>query len=94
MKFDKKIIKIPKLPFFTKKVLEKYREVLEKSLKSPGILYLKKCGNHVLKIKCDIKSARFEQKLTSILSNQNNFHSLEVVDRVSETHLQVSENYN
>ena len=48
----------------------------------------------MLKRKCDIKSARFEQKLTSILSNQNNFHSLEVVDRVSETHLQVSENYN
>ena len=30
----------------------------------------------------------------SILSNLNNFHSLEVVDRVSETQLQVSENSN
>ena len=30
--------------------------------------------------------------LTSILSNPNNFHSLEVVDRVSETQLQVGEN--
>ena len=29
---------------------------------------------------------------TSILSNLNNFHSLEVVDRVSETRLQVGEN--
>ena len=33
-------------------------------------------------------------ELTSILSNQNNFHSLEVVDRVSETQLQVGENSN
>ena len=32
------------------------------------------------------------KQLTSILSNLNNFHSLEVVDRVSETQLQVSEN--
>ena len=30
----------------------------------------------------------------SILSNLNNFHSLEVVDRVSETQLQVGENSN
>ena len=30
--------------------------------------------------------------MTSILSNLNNFHSLEVVDRVSETQLQVGEN--
>ena len=30
--------------------------------------------------------------LTCILSNLNNFHSLEVVDRVSETQLQMSEN--
>ena len=33
-------------------------------------------------------------ELTSILSNPNNFHSLEVVDRVSETQLQVGENSN
>ena len=32
------------------------------------------------------------KQLTSILSNLNNFHSLEDVDRVSETQLQVSEN--
>ena len=30
--------------------------------------------------------------MTSILSILNNFHSLEVVDRVSETQLQVGEN--
>ena len=29
--------------------------------------------------------------LTSILSNLNNFHSLEVVDRISETQLQMNE---
>ena len=32
------------------------------------------------------------KQLTSILSNLNDFHSLEVVDRVSETQLQVGEN--
>ena len=32
------------------------------------------------------------KQLTSILSNLNNFHSHEVVDRVSETQLQVGEN--
>ena len=32
------------------------------------------------------------KQLTSILSNLNNFHSLEVVDRVSETQLQVGDN--
>ena len=37
--------------------------------------------------------ARFE-KVASILSNLNNFHSPEVVDRVSETQLQVGENSN
>ena len=31
---------------------------------------------------------------TSFLSNLNYFHSLEVVDRVSETQLQVGENSN
>ena len=34
------------------------------------------------------------KQMTSILSNLNNFHSLEVVDRVSETQLQVGENSN
>ena len=33
------------------------------------------------------------KELTSILSNLNNFHSLEVVDRVSETQLQVGEKF-
>ena len=32
------------------------------------------------------------KELPSILSNRNNFHSLEVVDRVSETQFQVGEN--
>ena len=44
---------------------------------------------NMLKIKWDIN---IWKQLTSILSNLNNFHSLEVVDRVSETQLQVSEN--
>ena len=48
MKFDKKSTKKAKnCRFSQKKVLEKYREVLERSLKSPGILFLKKCGNYV-----------------------------------------------
>ena len=38
------------------------------------------------------ESAIFEKQLTSILSNLNNFHSIEVVDRVSETQLQVGGN--
>ena len=42
----------------------------------------------MVKIKCDIN----QQELTSILSNLNNSHSLEFVDRVSETQLQVGEN--
>ena len=44
---------------------------------------------NMLNIKCEINE---QQQLTSILSNLNNFHSLEVVDRVSETQLQVGEN--
>ena len=47
----------------------------------------------MLKIKCDINQQSLN-KLTAILSNLNNFHSLEVVDRVSETQLQVGENSN
>ena len=42
----------------------------------------------MVKIKYDIN----QQQLTSIMSNLNNFHSLEVVDRVSETQFQVGEN--
>ena len=48
---------------------------------------------NMLKIKCDIKS-KIWKELISILSNMNNFHSLEVVDRISETQLQVGENSN
>ena len=44
----------------------------------------------MLKIRRDINQQYLQ--LTSILSNLNNFHSLEVVDRVSETQLQVGEN--
>ena len=47
----------------------------------------------LLMIKRDINQQDFKI-VTSILSNLNNFHSLEVVYRVSETQLQVSENYN
>ena len=45
----------------------------------------------MLKIKCDIN--QHDLKTVDLhLSNVNNFHSLEVVDRVSETQLQVGEN--
>ena len=47
----------------------------------------------MLKVKCDVNQQDLKE-LTSILSNLNNFHSLEVVDRVSETQLQVGENRN
>ena len=47
----------------------------------------------MLNIKCAINQQIFIS-LTSLLSNLNDFHSLEVVDRVSETQLQVSENSN
>ena len=50
---------------------------------------------NMLKIKCDINQQdlkRVDLHLNFNLSNLNNFHSLEVVDRVSETQLQVSEN--
>ena len=45
----------------------------------------------MLKIKCDINQ-QYLKKDDRHLSNLNNFHSLEVVDRVSETQLQVGEN--
>ena len=41
---------------------------------------------------CLLHQSVIFEKLTSILSNLNNFHSLEVVDRVSETQFQVGEN--
>ena len=47
----------------------------------------------MLKLKRDINQQDF-LSLTSILPNRNNFHSLQVVDRVSETQLQVGENSN
>ena len=47
----------------------------------------------MLKIKCDINQQGLK-KFTFILSHLNNFHSLEVVDRVSETQFQVGENSN
>ena len=48
------------------------------------------------KIKRDINQQYFKiiLLLTSILSKSNNFQSLEIVDRVSETQLQVGENSN
>ena len=46
----------------------------------------------MLKIKCDINIWKQLTSIFMILSNLNNFHSLEVVDRVSETQLQVGEN--
>ena len=46
----------------------------------------------MIKIKSDTNQQDLKYFLTSILSNLNNFHSLEVVDRVSETQLQVGGN--
>ena len=43
----------------------------------------------MLKIKRDMNQQDF-----NICQNLNNFHSLEVVDRVSETQLQVGDNSN
>ena len=45
----------------------------------------------MLKIKYNINQ-QYLKTVESILSNLNNFHSLEVVDRVSETQFQVGEN--
>ena len=47
---------------------------------------------NMLKIKNMRSISSIGKQLTSILSNLNNFHSLEVVDRVSETQLQVGKN--
>ena len=45
-------------------------------------------------LKKNVTSIRkISKSLHSILSNLNNFHSLEVEDRGSETQLQVSEKY-
>ena len=46
---------------------------------------------NMLKIKCDINQ-QYLKAVYLILSNLDNFHSLEVVDRVSETQLLVGEN--
>ena len=45
----------------------------------------------MLRIKCDINQQDLK-RVDLHLSNLNNFHSLEVVDRVSETQRQVGEN--
>ena len=64
------------------------------------IIFYSQIKYHILKIKCDINpqnvtsTNKIKKELTTILSNLNNFHSLEVVDRVSETQLQVGENSN
>ena len=49
---------------------------------------------NMLKIKCDMNQQYLKTVDLYFLNNfqMNNFHSLEVVDRVSETQLQVSEN--
>ena len=41
-----------------------------------------------------ISTKKIAKSMTYISSNQNNFNSLEVVDRVSEPQLQVGENSN
>ena len=47
----------------------------------------------MIKIKCDIKQ-QYLKRVDLHFVKSNNFHSLEVVDRVSETQLQGSENSN
>ena len=47
---------------------------------------------NMLKGKCDINQQDL-QTVDRHSSNLNNLHSLEVVDRVSETQFQVGENY-
>ena len=49
---------------------------------------------NMLKITILVSISKIWKYSTSILSNLNNFHSLEVVDRVSETQLQVGGNSN
>ena len=49
--------------------------------------------SNMLKIKTGHLSTRFQNRSPPFLSNLHNFHSLEVVDRVSETQLQVGENF-
>ena len=48
---------------------------------------------NMLKIKCDINQQDLK-RVDLLLSNLNNFHSLEVVDRVSETQVRVGKNSN
>ena len=47
----------------------------------------------MLKIKCDTNQQDLKRVDLHVV-NLNNFHSVEVVDRVSETQLQVGENSN
>ena len=58
----------------------------KKSLATLQLLYL-------LKIKSDFNQQDLKL-VTSILSNLNDFHSPEIVDRVRETQLQVRKNCN
>ena len=47
---------------------------------------------NMLKIKCDSNQQYLKTVDLHFVKSLNNFHSLEVVDRVSETQLQVGEN--
>ena len=49
---------------------------------------------NILTIKCDIKQQGLKRVDRHFGKSLNNFHSLEIVDRVSETQLQVDENSN
>ena len=46
------------------------------------------------KVICEVSLSENYKNMYSILTNLDNFHSLEAVDRVSETQLQVNENSN
>ena len=64
-----------------------------------GYLYVTRTQEHTTiskdKKRSNVTSInRISKSFTSFLSNLNNFHSLEIVDRVSETQLQISENSN
>ena len=50
--------------------------------------------SNMLKIKCSIKQQYLKIVYLNFFQNLNNFYSLEVVDRVSETQLQVGKNFN
>ena len=58
------------------------------------VIFYQHIKYHILNMLMIKSISKIWKELTSILSNLNNFHSLEVVDRVSETQLQVRENSN